>query len=87
MERRIGDGCKTKGFQCLETFERIFSNHWIRLRRMTKLLIWIGIFFGGWIGWWVGEKLGFEFFGAFMISNVGSIAGVFIGWKIAQEWF
>jgi uncharacterized protein YcfJ len=54
---------------------------------MTKLLIWIGIFVGGWIGWWLGTKLGFEFFGAFMISSVGSIAGVFIGWKIAQEYF
>ncbi|MEI8206102.1 MAG: hypothetical protein WCG03_04420 [Kiritimatiellales bacterium] len=54
---------------------------------MTKLLIWIGIFGGGWIGWWIGAKLGFEFFGAFMISSLGSIAGVFIGWKIAQEWF
>ena len=54
---------------------------------MTKLFIWIGIFAGGWIGWWIGTKLGFEFFGAFMISNLGSIAGVFIGWKVAQEYF
>ena len=52
---------------------------------MTKLLIWTGITIGGWIGWWLGTKLGFEFFGNFMISSLGSIAGVFIGWKIAQE--
>ena len=54
---------------------------------MTKLFIWIGIFVGGWIGWWLGEKLGFEFFGNFMISNLGSIVCVFIGWKIAREYF
>jgi hypothetical protein len=54
---------------------------------MTKLFIWIGVIVGGWIGWWLGTKLGFEFFGNFMISSLGSIAGVFIGWKIAQEYF
>lgn len=51
---------------------------------MTKLLIWIGIFIGG---WGLGGKLGFEFFGQFMISSLGSVAGVFIGWKIAGEYF
>lgn len=54
---------------------------------MTKLLIWIGVFIGGWAGWWLGAKLGFEFFGNFVISGLGSIAGVFIGWKISQEYF
>ena len=54
---------------------------------MTKLFIWTGITVGGWIGWWLGAKLGFALFGEFMISSLGSIAGVFIGWKIANEYF
>jgi hypothetical protein len=52
---------------------------------MTKLLIWIGVFAGGWIGWWVAGKLGMSFYGQFLISSIGSIAGVFAGWKIANE--
>jgi uncharacterized protein YcfJ len=52
---------------------------------MTKLLIWIGVTVGGWIGWWFGAKFGLGW--AFFLSSIGSIAGVFIGWKIAQEWF
>ena len=52
---------------------------------MTRLLIWIGVFAGGWIGWRIGSKLGFGFFGEFVLSSIGSIAGVFAGWKIAQE--
>lgn len=50
---------------------------------MTKLFIWIGVFIGGSVGWWLGAKLGIGW--AFTLSSIGSIAGVFIGWKIAQE--
>ncbi|HNX52218.1 MAG TPA: hypothetical protein PLD51_02880 [Pontiellaceae bacterium] len=54
---------------------------------MTKLLIWVGITLGGWIGWWLGGIMGFGLWGEFFVSGLGSIAGLFIGWKIAQEWF
>jgi len=51
---------------------------------MTKLFCWIGIFIGGWLGWQLGGLIG-GFDRAFALSGLGSIAGVFIGWKIAQE--
>lgn len=54
---------------------------------MTKLLIWIGVIAGGLLGWWIAVKLGLGPFSQFFISNLGSIAGVFIGWKIANEYF
>ena len=54
---------------------------------MIKLFIWIGVFVGGWAGWFLGDLIGFEFFGCFMISSIGSIAGVFAGWKIATDYF
>lgn len=53
---------------------------------MTKLFIWIGVFVGGWVGWFLGDLIG-GFGWAFTISSIGSIAGVFIGWKIANEYF
>ncbi len=52
---------------------------------MIKLFCWIGACAGGWIGWWLGARLGFGW--AFTVSSLGSIAGVFIGWKIAADCF
>jgi len=53
---------------------------------MTKLLIFLGMFIGSWLGWWLGDLIG-GFGWAFAISGLGSIAGVFVGWKIDKEWF
>jgi outer membrane lipoprotein SlyB len=53
---------------------------------MTKLFIWIGVFVGGWLGWFLGDLIG-GFGWAFAISSIGSIAGVIIGWKIANYYF
>ena len=52
---------------------------------MIKLFCWIGVFVGGWLGWLLGGLLGIGW--AFVLSSLGSIAGVFIGWKIASEYF
>lgn len=50
---------------------------------MIKLLCWISVFVGGTIGWWLGARFGFGW--AFILSSIGSIAGVFVGWKIADN--
>jgi hypothetical protein len=47
---------------------------------MKKLLIIIWISVGGWIGWWIGEKIGFMT--AYLLSVVGSAAGLYFGKKI-----
>ena len=39
----------------------------------------------GYAFWAVGELLGLEFFGCFILSSVGSIAGVWLGWRVAQH--
>ncbi len=36
-------------------------------------------------GWYLGVLLGFEFFGSFLLSGVGSVFGVWAGWKLAQR--
>ena len=35
--------------------------------------------------WALGDALGFSFFGSFMLSGVGSVVGVYLGWKLAQK--
>jgi hypothetical protein len=52
---------------------------------VNKLCIFAGTTIFGYAFWYLGELLGFEFFGCFMLSSVGSIAGVWVGWKIAQH--
>ena len=52
---------------------------------MNKLCIFGGTFVLSYVGWFIGEALGFGFFGCFLMSGVGSIAGVWAGWKIAQR--
>ena len=52
---------------------------------MNRLCIFAGTTVGGYVGWWIGGLLGFEFFGAFLISGLGSIVGVYAGWKLARK--
>jgi len=49
-----------------------------------KLFIFIGINVGGYVGWELGEPMGIM--AAFLISSLGSILGVFAGWKVARHY-
>ncbi len=42
---------------------------------MNRLCVFIGMMVFGWIGWWIGAKLG-GFMTAFWLSSLGSIVGV-----------
>jgi len=52
--------------------------------RMNKLCIFMGMTVFGWIGWWVGGQFGF--LTAFIVSGIGSMAGVYIGWRINRDY-
>ena len=52
---------------------------------MNKLLIFIGMTVFSWLGWWLGEQ--FNFLTAFILSGIGSIVGVYVGWRINRDYF
>jgi hypothetical protein len=52
---------------------------------VTKLCIFVGTTVGGYAGWYLGEACGLGFVGAFLVSGVGSVAGVYGGWKLARK--
>ncbi|HWA10981.1 MAG TPA: hypothetical protein VG838_16185 [Opitutaceae bacterium] len=52
---------------------------------MTKLCIFVGTTTASYAGWALGDVLGFGFFGSFLLSGAGSVAGVYFGWKLAQR--
>ena len=52
---------------------------------MTKLLAFFGMTVGGWIGWAVGAPMGM--FAAFILSIVGTGVGLYLGRKVANDYF
>jgi hypothetical protein len=52
---------------------------------MSRLLIFIGMIAGGYVGWWAGDYLGFGLMATFLVSSFGSVAGVFLAWKIGRD--
>ena len=52
---------------------------------VAKLCIFIGVTVGGYAGWAVGDMFDLGFLWAFVLSGVGSIVGVWAGWKLAQK--
>jgi hypothetical protein len=50
---------------------------------MKKICIFVGIALFGWIGWWAGSSFGVMT--AWVLSGIGSILGVYIGWRIHRD--
>jgi uncharacterized membrane protein YeaQ/YmgE (transglycosylase-associated protein family) len=52
---------------------------------MNKLLALFGMTVGGWIGWAIGAPMGL--FAAFILGIVGTGAGLYLGRRIASDYF
>lgn len=52
---------------------------------MMKLCILVGTTVGSYAFYAVGDALGFSFLWSFVLSGVGSVAGVWAGWKLARR--
>ena len=50
---------------------------------MNKLSIFIGMTVLGWVGWWLGAKVGVMT--AFWVSSLGSMVGVYLGWRVYRD--
>ena len=48
---------------------------------MTKLLAFLGATILGWLGWWLGDRVGLMT--AFVLSVVGTGLGIYLGRKLA----
>ena len=52
---------------------------------MNKLCIFICMTVLGWIGWWIGGMIG-DMTG-YVLSGLGSLAGVYVGWRVNRDFF
>lgn len=52
---------------------------------MNKLCTLGGAVVGGYAGWFLADALGWGFWAMFCVSSVGSLVGVYLGWKLARR--
>lgn len=52
---------------------------------MMKLCIFVGLTVMSTVFWYLGELVGLEFLGCFMLSNLGAMIGIVLGWKVARK--
>lgn len=52
---------------------------------MNKLCIFVGLTLFSYLGWWLGAKYGIMT--AFILSSIGSLFGVYAGWKVNRMYF
>jgi hypothetical protein len=55
-------------------------------KTMNRLLMFIGMTIGGYVGWWAGDYLGFGLMGTFLVSSLGSAVGIFVAWKVLTDY-
>lgn len=53
---------------------------------VNRLLMFIGMTVGGYVGWWAGDYMGFGLMGTFLVSSVGSLIGVYVAWRVLTEY-
>jgi hypothetical protein len=51
---------------------------------MSRLFGFLGATIGGSLGWWLGSSVGF--FTAFLVSIVGTAAGIYYGKRAARHY-
>jgi len=51
---------------------------------MNKVCIFVAVVIFGWFGWWLGHRFGLM--AAYLLSFVGSLAGVYVGWRISRDY-
>ncbi len=63
----------------------LLHSHSILEDAVLKLIGTIGAFIGSTAGWWIGAQMG-GMMTAFMVSMVGTGAGIYWGRKLAQHY-
>ncbi len=53
---------------------------------MSRGLFYVGMAIGGYVGWWAGDYIGFGLMGCFLVSTVGSFAGLYLAWWVMDKY-
>ena len=53
---------------------------------VNRMLMFIGLTVGGYLGWWAGDAIGFGLMGTFLVSSLGSIVGIYVMWRVLVDY-
>lgn len=53
---------------------------------VTRLLMFIGMTVGGYLGWWLGDYLDCGLMTTFLISTLGSMLGIYVVWRMMRDY-
>ncbi|MCZ6674721.1 MAG: hypothetical protein O7C75_17470 [Verrucomicrobia bacterium] len=51
---------------------------------MNKLCIFVGMMVLGYVGWWMGAKVGL--LTGFVLGSIGNFVGIYLGWRINRDY-
>ena len=57
-----------------------------RLTTMNRLLMFIGMIVGSYLGWWLGDYFELGLMATFLVSTLGSAVGVYVAWRIMRDY-
>jgi len=78
----VGGACSDPAFRTTLRTEAPF-----RTNIMNKLCIFVGMFVASTAVGLGAEALGCSFFTSFLLSGVGALVGVWLGWVVARRYF
>ena len=53
---------------------------------MKGLCILIATSVLGSVGWWLGDYFGLGLMTTYLLSSLGSLAGVYVGWRVNRDY-
>lgn len=53
---------------------------------MNRLLMFLGMTIGGYVGWWAGDYLDMGLMATFLVSSLGSMAGIYVVWRFMGDY-
>ena len=65
---------------------RAFHQVMPRCGTVNRLLMFVGMTLGGYVGWWAGDYMGFGLMGTFLVSSLGSLIGIYVAWRVMVDY-
>jgi hypothetical protein len=53
---------------------------------MHRMLMFVGMTVGSYIGWIAADYVGFGLMGTFLVSCLGSLAGIYVTWRVMTDY-
>ena len=70
------------GVWVIQTLNQVMPRRQI----VNRLLLFVGMMVGSYVGWWAGDYIGFGLMGTFLVSSLGSLVGIYVAWRVLVDY-